>query len=382
MRVSFLVILTSVFVVVSGGAAQAELPAGGTFIDDDGNLHEGNIEAIAAEGITLGCGPELYCPANPVTRAEMAAFLLRALSRHLGQDHDSAAHLPAYQGYFSDVSAGQWYTGYVEHLREHGITLGCNAEGTLYCWNEPVTREQMASFLVRTFGFPASQTDYFRDDDLSLHQADINAIREAGVTLGCSPDGQLYCPKDLVLRDQMASFLARVLSLQPIVPPPVITFGEGTWRVGIDIPAGTYRSTDSSGLCYWERLRGFSGSFDEIIANDAVDYRTVVTILASDVGFSSERCGSWSNRLTRITSDPGASFGDGLYIVGVDISSGTWRSEVPASYCYWERLAGFSGSFDEILANDLTSSQAIVQIAASDIGFRAEGCGAWSRIGD
>jgi hypothetical protein len=61
-----------------------------------------------------------------------------------------------------------------------------------------------------------------------------------------------------------------------------------------------------------------------------------------------------AKRLTRITSDPGAPFGEGLYIVGLDSISGTWRSEFPASSCYWERLAGFSGSLDEILANDFT----------------------------
>jgi len=33
------------------------LPPGGTFVDDDGNLQEGNIEAIAALGITRGRNP-------------------------------------------------------------------------------------------------------------------------------------------------------------------------------------------------------------------------------------------------------------------------------------------------------------------------------------
>ncbi len=44
--------------------AAGQLPPGGTFTDDDGNTHEGMIEAIAAAGITLGCNPEgtLYCP--------------------------------------------------------------------------------------------------------------------------------------------------------------------------------------------------------------------------------------------------------------------------------------------------------------------------------
>lgn len=64
------------------GAALAALPPGGTFTDDNGNVHEANIEAIAAEGITKGCNPpsnDIYCPSSPVTRGQMAAFLNRGL---------------------------------------------------------------------------------------------------------------------------------------------------------------------------------------------------------------------------------------------------------------------------------------------------------------
>jgi hypothetical protein len=38
------------------------------------------IKQLAAESITGGCGPSLYCPAGSVTRAEMAVFLVRAFS--------------------------------------------------------------------------------------------------------------------------------------------------------------------------------------------------------------------------------------------------------------------------------------------------------------
>src|SRR5690606_13537852 len=62
------------------GIAAAELPPGGTYWDDDGNVHEGAIEAIAAAGITRGCGEsDMYCPDRVVTRGQMAAFLVRAL---------------------------------------------------------------------------------------------------------------------------------------------------------------------------------------------------------------------------------------------------------------------------------------------------------------
>ena len=37
------------------------------------------INQIAAAGITLGCGGTNYCPNEPVTRGQMAAFLVRGL---------------------------------------------------------------------------------------------------------------------------------------------------------------------------------------------------------------------------------------------------------------------------------------------------------------
>ena len=57
----------------------AALPPGGTFVDDNGNPHEPNIEALAAAAITTGCAPNRFCPSAPVTRGEMAVFLTRAL---------------------------------------------------------------------------------------------------------------------------------------------------------------------------------------------------------------------------------------------------------------------------------------------------------------
>jgi hypothetical protein len=48
------------------------------FGDDDGSIHEADIQALAATGITRGCAPDLYCPDQSVTRAQMAAFLHRA----------------------------------------------------------------------------------------------------------------------------------------------------------------------------------------------------------------------------------------------------------------------------------------------------------------
>lgn len=56
-------------------------------------------------------------------------------------------------------------------------------------------------------------TDVFADvPAASPHHDDVNAIRTAGITRGCNPPANdLYCPDQAVRRDQMASFLQRGL---------------------------------------------------------------------------------------------------------------------------------------------------------------------------
>jgi hypothetical protein len=92
-------------------------------------------------------------------------------------------------------------------LASAGFTLGCGA--VRYCPTDFVTREQMASFLARALRLPSASTDFFTDDEASPHEADINALAAAGVTLGCG--GGRYCPLDFVSREQMAAFLERAL---------------------------------------------------------------------------------------------------------------------------------------------------------------------------
>jgi len=71
-------------------------------------------------------------------------------------------------------------------------------------------------------------------------------------------------------------------------------FGDGIFRVGVDIQPGTYRNSDSSDCCYWERLSGLDGTLEEIIANNFTCDLDVVTISPTDVAFSSIRCGVWT----------------------------------------------------------------------------------------
>ena len=79
------------------------------------------------------------------------------------------------------------------------------------------------------------------------------------------------------------------------------------------------------------------------------------------------------------TPGPSAAFGEGVYIVGVDILPGTYRNAGTAS-CYWARLSGFSGSLDDIIANSNVDGPAVVTIQATDTGFESIRCGTWALI--
>jgi hypothetical protein len=165
----------------------------------------------------------------------------------------------------------------------------------------------------------------------------------------------------------------------PVPTPAPETFGSGSQIVGQDVTPGTYRG-DGGDSCYWERLSGFGGTFEEIIANDIGDLHPIVTIAATDAGFSSTNCGTWTDDLSAITSSPTAPFEDGTYQIGVDIAAGTWRAAGTES-CYWERRSGFGGTFDEIIANGVGDPNPVVTIDASDAGFSSKNCAIWTRVG-
>lgn len=73
------------------------------------------------------------------------------------------------------------------------------------------------------------------------------------------------------------------------------------------------------------------------------------------------------------------SFGSGTHLVGTDIEPGTYRSD-GGSACYWERLSGLSGEFDDIIANDFSSGSSVVSITKTDAAFNTQGCGTWTMV--
>lgn len=70
---------------------------------------------------------------------------------------------------------------------------------------------------------------------------------------------------------------------------------------------------------------------------------------------------------------------DGIYLVGVDVQPGQYRSGDDAD-CYWARLRKTGGDSGSIIANNNGGNQ-VVTIAATDKAFETKRCGGWRKIG-
>ncbi|HEY7565071.1 MAG TPA: S-layer homology domain-containing protein [Acidimicrobiia bacterium] len=182
-------------------------PAGQRFVDvPPSHVFFSAIDWLAAERITLGCNPPIndrFCPADSVSRGQMAGFLGRALdlSSYTGPDR------------FVDDD-GNVFEGAIERLAQAGITVGCNPPANdRFCPANTVSRGQMAAFLVRALDLPAyTGPNRFSDDNGHVFEGAIERLAQAGITVGCNPPANdRFCPNDPVNRAQMAGFLRRAL---------------------------------------------------------------------------------------------------------------------------------------------------------------------------
>lgn len=172
----------------------------------ESNPFVGDITWLAEQGITKGCNPPantLFCPADPVTRGQMAAFLVRALHYSDGAGADL----------FVDDN-GSVFELDIDKLGTAGVTRGCNPPvNDRFCPGDFVTRGQMAAFLARAFKLTnLGMVDLFVDDDGSIFELDIDKLGATGVSRGCNPPlNDRFCPDQNVTREQMAAFIRRAV---------------------------------------------------------------------------------------------------------------------------------------------------------------------------
>jgi len=159
-------------------------------------------------------------------------------------------------------------------------------------------------------------------------------------------------------------------------------FGPGQYRVGTDMPAGLYYSDPGHG-CSFRRLQGFGGTSGDAITTTQLNFdagQWVIRLLATDAGFSTDSsCGFW-HTTPRRGLEPNITAG--AWVVGTQVTAGTYRADAASVGCEWQRLSDFTASPAAVIASAFvnTTSAQIVTIASTDVGFTSTAeCGTWVR---
>jgi len=177
--------------------------------------HLPNVRCAVAMGIVSGFPDGTYGPHLPVRRDQMAAFIALTLDA-AGVDLPEGA-----PGTFTDVPATNTHARHVNRLAAVGIVQGgpSGLPAVQYGPGLRTRRDQMASFLMRAAGYALqNDVDYFNDfqqrftdvPSTNAHFAKVNAAAAEGLAGGVGAG--LYAPGRETRRDQLASFVVRLLN--------------------------------------------------------------------------------------------------------------------------------------------------------------------------
>jgi hypothetical protein len=172
------------------------------------NLFYAFVENVFHNGVTGGCGGTSYCPTAATLRKQMAVFVLKA--------KEGAGYVPPpATGIFTDVPAADPFAPWIEELSRRGVVAGCGA-GPTYCPNNPVLRQQMAVFLLKTLlgasYTPPACAGVFDDVPCSNPFAPwIEDLFGRSIAAGCG--GNNFCPGTATTRGQMAPFLVKTFKI-------------------------------------------------------------------------------------------------------------------------------------------------------------------------
>lgn len=208
-------------------------------------------------GVTTGCVPtsdpstRMFCPNDNVTREQMAAFIVRAVT---GTTTPALYNLTPY---FADVPMTNPFFPHIQKLEELGVTTGCGSG--LFCPTDSIPRWEMAIFMVRArlalYGatFTTATTPYFADVPTNVEGNGmpfpfIQRSYEEHITNGCGANPLMYCPDELVTRGQMASFIMRGLFNETMVLGPTDPLLTGVTPTTMDTSVGSQINVTITGF--------------------------------------------------------------------------------------------------------------------------------------
>lgn len=175
------------------------------FVDTQNHWAKADIDLMSAAGIVNGRGDMLFDPDEPITRAEFAAFLIRAFS---------LAPL-YYSGTFKDVSSRDWYAGVVETVTKYDIARGY--EENMFLPMLPITREEMTVMTVRALNLagiiPDGGADAQFSDGDKISSWAKNSVNFAFEKKLINGDQNMYFhPADSATRAEAVAVIKRMIT--------------------------------------------------------------------------------------------------------------------------------------------------------------------------
>lgn len=158
---------------------------------------------VTLTGLMNGTG-DGFSPNNNINRAQLVTVLYR-----MAGEPEVTGENP-----FTDVPDGQWYTDAVLWAAENGITDGTSE--TTFSPNNPLTREQMATFFYRFANFEAGEPIEVTGDLSGYTDADLVADYAVDAMTWAVGEGVIsgignntLAPDNTASRAQMATVLTR-----------------------------------------------------------------------------------------------------------------------------------------------------------------------------
>ena len=166
-----------------------------------------DVQLVAARGIMNGYSDLVFGVGDPLLRKEAAAVLVRAFDLPM-------VPLPAVPT-FGDVDTQDWSYPFIESLVAAGVTDGCSVAEALFCPDDPLTRAELAAFMVKALGWnpaTAPQVPYFSDLTSTAQHWSFNFVQlaaQAGLVGSCG--GGQFCPTQPVSRVDTAEAVRNLL---------------------------------------------------------------------------------------------------------------------------------------------------------------------------
>lgn len=199
---------TYVHIMRNGNSIYAVISGKITFADIAGHWAQADIESLASRLLLQGQGPDRFAPDAVITRAEVAAMLVRALGLTDGPANGAAA--------YTDVSPDAWYAPYIQLASAAGLISGY-LDGS-FRPDQAVSRVELAAMTARALGYAgadlsadASVLNAFADHEKIAGWArpSVATVAEAGIIHG-KPDGR-FAPEESATRAEAAVILKRAL---------------------------------------------------------------------------------------------------------------------------------------------------------------------------